>query len=64
MSDKKAGRPPLPEGEVRSATVSIRVRPAAKRRLRRTAVALGVTASECARQAFAIGMRELEKGIK
>lgn len=63
MSDNKPGRPPLPDEEVRSAVISIRVRPASKRRLRRNAAAMGVTASECARTAFAIGMREIEKSL-
>jgi predicted DNA-binding protein len=63
VSDNKVGRPALPEGEGRTATISVRVKPASKRRLRRTAALLRRTPSDVAREAFAIGMREIEKGL-
>lgn len=61
MTEGKPGPEPKAEEEKRSANICFRVRPATKRRLRRTAVLLGMSASDTARRAFAIGMKELEK---
>lgn len=51
----------LPDGDARSALIQVRLKPAAKARMRQLAAKRGIDLSDAAREAFADWVRKQEK---